>query len=67
MSFIGLKTNAKVIYPFFMKWASLNKKGIDYLSIRLVRARSNRVYTVLSLVKINKIAYFLGKEYITEK
>ena len=24
---------AKVIYPLFMKWASLNKRRIDYLSI----------------------------------
>ena len=29
------KFNAKVIYPRFIKRASLNKKGIDYLSIKL--------------------------------
>ena len=29
------KTYAKVIYPLFIKWASLNnKKGIDYLRIQ---------------------------------
>ena len=29
------KFNAKVIYPLFIQWRSLNKKGIDYLSIRI--------------------------------
>ena len=29
------RTNAKVIYPLFMKRASLHKKGIDYLSNKL--------------------------------
>ena len=26
--------NAEAIYPVFIKWVSLNKKGINYLSIR---------------------------------
>ena len=29
-----MHSNAKVIYPLFIKRASLNKKGIDFLSIR---------------------------------
>ena len=32
----ALQSTAKVIYPLFMKRASLNKKRIDYLSIHLV-------------------------------
>ena len=32
------RSNAEVIYRLFIKRASLNKKGIDYLSIRFVRS-----------------------------
>ena len=30
--FASKLTNAKVIYPLFIQWRSLNKKGIDYFS-----------------------------------
>ena len=33
---IHIITYAKVIYPLFMKRRSLHKKGIDYLSIRII-------------------------------
>ena len=35
LMFDDLHINAKVIYPLFIKWGPLNKKGIDYLSIRM--------------------------------
>ena len=41
-------SNAKVIYPLFIKRASLNKKGIDYLSTRLSEKKKEK----------SKIQYF---------
>ena len=35
---------AKVIYPLFMKRASLHKKGIDYLSINYIHAYLRNIY-----------------------
>ena len=37
----SFNTNAKVIYPLFIQWRSLNKKGIDYLSKRCFGSRQD--------------------------